>query len=43
MSSPQLRSDKNYQEKLIAGGNFGAVFNNTINEDGREYALKKII
>ena len=43
MSSPQLRPDKNYQEKLIAGGNFRAVFKNKINEDGREYALKKLI
>ena len=42
MSSPQLSYDKKYQEKLIAGGNFGAVVKITFNEDGRVYALKQI-
>ena len=42
MSSPQLCYGKSYQEKRIAGGNFGAVLKITFNKDARVYALKKI-
>ncbi len=43
MSSPQLKSDKNYKiEKFIDSGNFGAVLKISIYEDQKVYALKQV-
>ena len=43
MSSPQLKSDKNYKiEKFIDSGNFGAVHKISIYEDQKVYALKQV-
>jgi serine/threonine protein kinase len=43
MSSPQLRSEKNYKiEKYLDSGEFGTMFKISINEDQKVYALKQI-
>ena len=43
MTSPQLKSDKNYTiQKHLGGGAFGAVYQIKVHEDSKEYALKNI-
>ncbi len=43
MSSPQLKSDKNYKiEEFIDSGNFGGVFKTSMHEDQKFYALKQV-
>ncbi len=42
MSSPLLSSDKNYEEKFINSGTYGAVFKITSKQDQKTYAMKQI-
>lgn len=42
MSSPLLSSDKNYKEKFLDSGAYGAVFKITSKADKSEYAMKQI-
>ena len=42
MSSPLLSSDKNYDEKFIDAGTYGAVFKITSKSDNSTYAMKQI-
>ena len=42
MSSFLLSSDKNYDEKYINGGSYGAVFKITSKSDNSTYAMKQI-
>ena len=42
MSSPLLSSDKNYDEKFIDAGTYGAVFKITSKSDNSTYAMKRI-
>ena len=41
MSSPQLKSDKNYTiQKHLGVVSFGAVYHIKVHEDSKEYAVK---
>jgi serine/threonine protein kinase len=42
MSSPLLKSEKNYEMKFVDSGAFGAVFKITDKKDRSVYALKQI-
>ena len=43
MSSPQLKSTKNYEiSRIIDSGNFGTVYTITVHEDKKVYAVKQI-
>ena len=43
MTSPQLKSDKNYTIlKPLGGGAFGTVYKIKVHENNKEYALKNV-
>ena len=43
MTSPQLKSDKNYTiQKHICDGSFGDIYQIKVHEDNKEYAIKNI-